>query len=107
MHNFFGLSEKSLLEIQNMLMKVLNLKASYSVSVFGSRSKNSYRQYSDLDLWIDSQPALSEKEFSDLYESFEQSNLAIKVDIVIPENCLPEYKDQISSEIKLWFGSGT
>ncbi len=105
MHNSFGLSEKSLSEIQNLLIKILELKTSYAVFVFGSRSKNTYKKYSDLDLWIESQPALSLKELSVLHDSFEQSDLAIKIDIVTPENCLPEYKSQITSEIKLWIES--
>lgn len=105
MNSFTGLSEKSLTEVQNLLIKVLESKTFYSVFVFGSRSKNTFRQYSDLDLWIESQPALSSKEISALYQSFEESDLPINVDVVTPENCLPEYKEQIFSEQKPWFSS--
>lgn len=105
MNNFTGLNEKVLAEIQKLLMEVLESKSRYTVFVFGSRSKNTYKQYSDLDLWIESEPALSSKEISDLYQSFEESDLAINVDVVTPESCLPAYKNQIQSEKKLWFGS--
>jgi predicted nucleotidyltransferase len=83
----------------------LKLKSRYQVWVFGSRAKSTYKQYSDLDLWVDSQPALSLSEISKLHQLFEESDLAITVDIVTPETCLPEYKNQILSEQKLWFGS--
>lgn len=103
MNNFTGLNEKNLIEIQKILMNILKTKKEYSVFVFGSRSKNTYKPYSDLDLWLHSEPAMTSKELSVLRESFEESNIPIQVDLVTPENCLPEYKNQILSEKKLWF----
>ena len=105
MNNFTGLNESSINEIQKILRQGLNAKSHFKVSVFGSRAKNTYKKYSDLDLWIDCVPELSSKEISDLHQLFEDSNLAINIDIVTPETCLPAYKQQILSEIKFFFES--
>ena len=102
MNNFTGLSEKSANEIETLLIQYLKSKVDYEIWVFGSRAKDTYKKYSDIDLWIDSQPALDLKEISDLHALFEDSGLAITVDIITPNTCLPEYKNQILSERKKW-----
>lgn len=103
MSSFTGLSEKPLTEIKKILLQTLEYKINCHVFVFGSRAKNTYKQYSDLDLWIECRPELSVKEIANLKQLFDESNLAITVDVVTPEICLPEYKNQILAEKKLWF----
>lgn len=98
-----GLNPITLDKIKKYLLYILSSKKSFAVETFGSRAKNTYKKYSDLDLWIESTPALSEKEISVIREYFEESDLAIKIDIVTPEICLPAYVSQIQNEKKLWF----
>ena len=98
-----GLSPKVLDEIKNILAFQLKLKNQLAVYAFGSRSKNTPRQYSDLDLWIEADPDLSVREITELREAFENSDIPIYVDIVTPSTCLPAYLPQIQSEKKRWF----
>jgi predicted nucleotidyltransferase len=54
----------------------------YEVWAFGSRAKWTAKPYSDLDLAIISQQALPMATLADLRESFDESDLTIKVDVV-------------------------
>ncbi len=54
----------------------------YTVWAFGSRVKGTAKAYSDLDLAIITQQALSLKRTAELKEAFDESNLSIRVDIV-------------------------
>ena len=51
----------------------------YIIYAFGSRVKNNSKKFSDIDLCI--QEDISDLEMSDIKEIFEDSNLAMKVDI--------------------------
>ena len=103
MNNHFGLSNIELQKIRKFLSDYLKIKNRFSISVFGSRATGSFRQYSDLDLWIDAEPPLTRKEVSKLEDLFEESDLPIKVDIVTKQTCLPEYKERIAKEKMFWF----
>ncbi|MGZ3634290.1 MAG: nucleotidyltransferase domain-containing protein, partial [Parachlamydiaceae bacterium] len=61
------------------------------------------KKYSDIDLWIESEPELLQNEITNLMDIFEQSDLTIKVDIVTEETCLRVYKERILKEKVLWF----
>jgi predicted nucleotidyltransferase len=98
-----GLSSSEIELIENVLRSFLSKKKKLTVSIFGSRVRGGYRQYSDLDLWIETVPPLTRAEESDLRALFEDSDLAIKVDIVTPESCLESYLENISAEKKIWF----
>lgn len=105
MNNPGGLSSVNTTELKNILIESLKEKKSFAVFVFGSRSKNTFKKYSDVDLWIEADPSLSLREVTLLHENLEQSQLSVLVDIVTPESCLPAYLPQIQSEKKLWFTS--
>jgi predicted nucleotidyltransferase len=98
-----GLSAAVIEAIKNSLIDSLKAKSDFKIYVFGSRAKNNYKKYSDLDLWIESKPSLNQREVTNILEKFEESDLAVKVDVVTPENCLPEYAESIQNEKKLWF----
>ncbi len=102
MNSLFGLSQNVFSEIKFILSSTLK-KSKVEVFVFGSRATETQRQYSDLDLWIEADPPISRSELMVLSETFEDSNLPIKIDIVTPETCLDVYKERIASEKKLWF----
>lgn len=97
-----GLSDSQVELVENTLRDFLKSKKKFTVSVFGSRSRGGYRQYSDLDLWIEATPPLTRPEEADLRSLFEESILPIKVDIVTPESCLESYLENISAEKKVW-----
>ena len=98
-----GLSNDQSEHIEKVLRAFLKHKAQFTVSIFGSRARGGFRQYSDLDLWIESVPPLNRDEEAELRSSFEESDLPIKVDIVTPETCLESYLENISAERKVWF----
>lgn len=54
----------------------------YDVWAFGSRAKRTAKPYSDLDLVVVSEQPLPIAIMADLRESFDESDLTIKVDIV-------------------------
>jgi len=54
----------------------------YEVWAFGSRAKSKAKPYSDLDLAVISEQALPLATMADLRESFDDSDLTIKVDVV-------------------------
>ncbi|NUM88384.1 MAG: nucleotidyltransferase domain-containing protein [Bdellovibrionales bacterium] len=90
-------------EIRNILASVLDTKKRKSVSVFGSRATGKHRQYSDLDLWIESDPELTSRELQDLRERLEESDLPITVDVVTPATCLDAYRENILKTKMAWF----
>ncbi|MGZ3748014.1 MAG: nucleotidyltransferase family protein [Pseudobdellovibrionaceae bacterium] len=100
-----GLSPEQREQIKLILNSYLHCKKQVSVFIFGSRAKGNFRKYSDLDLLIESEPQLSAIELSNLADSFNESDLPIKVDVVTLENCLNAYKESIEKEKVLWFTS--
>ncbi|MCB0368610.1 MAG: nucleotidyltransferase domain-containing protein [Bdellovibrionales bacterium] len=99
----FGLSETQLNMIKNILTMAFRSKEKILIYVFGSRATGKQRKYSDLDLWIETIPKVSDDELMALRTAFENSELSIKIDIVTSENCLEEYKDRIIQERILWY----
>ena len=99
----FGLAPQLTSDIKTILTQNLCAKRSYSISVFGSRAMAKYRQYSDLDLWVEADPALKPEEIANLNTLFENSDLPIEIDLLTPETCLEAYRDRILSEKKPWF----
>ena len=102
-----GLSSSQQKIVSDILHAHLLAKDSFSVSFFGSRSKKTFRKYSDLDLWIETSPSLTRAEIADIYEAMEESDLPIKIDIVTPETCLKEFLPHILSEKVLWYSKTT
>ncbi|MDK9718515.1 MAG: nucleotidyltransferase domain-containing protein [Trichlorobacter sp.] len=68
---------------QAELSKILHTSlAGYTVWAFGSRVSGSPKTYSDLDLVIVTEQPLSLEQMATLHEAFEESDLAIRVDLV-------------------------
>jgi type I restriction enzyme S subunit len=101
--NRFGLTQAVLDQIENELRKFLAQKKHFAIFVFGSRATKKHKQYSDLDLWIESSPELSAQELSVLKQNFTDSDLPIKMDLLTPSTCLEEYRERILKERELWF----
>lgn len=102
MNKNFGLSDKDFFLLKTKLINFLKDKENYKIFVFGSRAKGTERKYSDIDLWIDSNPALTTQEIAFFLNDIEDSDLTIKVDLVTSATCLDEYKGRILSERVDW-----
>ena len=76
--NNFGLSERDIISINQILAKYSDVK---SVYIFGSRAKGNYKPSSDIDLAILSSQ-LNDKTLIRLLSDFEDSSLPYFVDIV-------------------------
>lgn len=98
----FGISDKDYQIIKSQLSQWLKPFEKYQIFIFGSRAKGKEKKYSDLDLWIESQPALTKHDIVKFAKKMEDSEISIKIDIVTPETCLEEYKDRILAEKTSW-----
>lgn len=97
-----GLSETQKNQIQLIFQNFLSDFDSWNVDVFGSRARGDHRNYSDLDLWIETSPKLEAEKMSDLREAFEESDLSIKIDLITPDSVLPAYESHIRAEKIPW-----
>ena len=84
----FGLEERHLNFIKDMLRKhITNPNAKFYI--FGSRAKGNFREYSDIDIAVNS-PGLTLDDRLRLLSDFENSTFPYKVDI-IDLNTVKEY----------------
>lgn len=95
----FGLKEDDYQYIKATIFEFLKPKKKVKVLAFGSRARGDFKTYSDLDLWIESEPAITSAELADLNEVFEDSDLAIMIDLVTPETVFEEYLPAIQREL--------
>ena len=72
--------------------------------LFGSRARGDARQWSDIDLAIDSDKALSPEILSDLREAFEDSNILLNVDVVDLRDASAEIRNAVLREGVPWIG---
>lgn len=95
----FGLEDRHLNFIKETLKKyVPNPDAKFYI--FGSRAKGKYREYSDVDIAIDS-PDLTSIIKSKLELEFENSTFPYEVDIVDLNNIKENFKNQIQNDLIL------
>lgn len=89
--NRFGLKEDDYHFIKDTILKYLGSKQNVKIFVFGSRPRGDFKAYSDIDLWIEAKSSVTAAELEDLNEIFEESDLAIKVDLVTPGTVFEDY----------------
>lgn len=95
----FGLEERHLNFIKETLKKYIpNPEAKFYI--FGSRAKGKYREYSDVDIAIDSLGLTSSLK-SKLELEFENSTFPYEVDIVDLNNIKDNFKKLIQDELVL------
>lgn len=75
-----------------------NIVPHRTVWVFGSRARFIAKPYSDLDLVILGDKALSLKEIADLNEAFSESDLTYKVDVVDWFSASEAFKEIMSAD---------
>jgi type I restriction enzyme S subunit len=69
------------------------------VFAFGSRTRGDHRKYSDLDLLVRLDKALSPIEFEKLQSAFKDSSLPFEVDIVDWFSISNDFQSRIQSEL--------
>lgn len=70
----------------------------YKLYIFGSRAKNKAKQYSDIDIAIDS-AELTDKIKSKLEFLFENSTIPYEIDIVDLNNITQSFKELIEDDL--------
>lgn len=82
--------EKEQLEIVKEILKKYVPNA--EIRIFGSRYKNTNKEYSDIDIAIVQKEKISIELYSKLREAFEESNLKYRVDLVDWNAITEEFK---------------
>jgi len=84
-----------------ILTNILNhqFNSETEVFAFGSRVKETARQYSDLDLLIKAKQPLNYLLLSDIQEAFSESDLSFRVDLVEWQKLDKEFKAQIEKQL--------
>lgn len=99
----FGLSDQQY-EILNQLVIQPLKQRQATVYVFGSRAREKFHPFSDIDLlYIEdsSHPKISDADLSKIKEDVENSNLVIKVDLVNEVELADSYRDTAMKDRKL------
>ena len=90
--NRFGLSQSQWLMIKNLILDQLD-KYGCRAYVFGSRARNDHQMYSDLDILIEG--PLPKTTLSKIQQDLEDSNLTIKVDLVMADDLAESYRENV------------
>lgn len=98
----FGLPESTIQEIDHIFDSVKKKRRIFSIWIFGSRATGKYRPYSDIDFLIEANPPLTLTEKEKICEAFEESSLPYKIDLVLSEELLNEYRDSIYRTREQW-----
>jgi uncharacterized protein len=85
-------------DIANRVLAGTNAKA----ILFGSRARGDARQWSDIDLAIESKQALLPEILSALREAFEDSNILLNVDVVDLRDASVEIRNAVLREGVPW-----
>lgn len=95
--NRFGLEEKYLIFLKSTLKK--NLPDNAKFYIFGSRAKGTYKDYSDIDIAIDSRKKISENTIQKISFEFEDSTLPYEVDVVDLNSVSDTFKSLITGDL--------
>ena len=83
----------------NLIKNILNFYIKdYKLYLFGSRAKNNAREYSDIDIAIDSKELTSAVESKILFE-FENSLIPYKIDFIDLNNISDNFKNLIKDDL--------
>jgi predicted nucleotidyltransferase len=96
------LSSQNIQIVKNILKR--NIPERH-VLVFGSRVTEKFKPHSDLDLCILGETPLSFEQLDNLRESFSESDLPIRVDLVDWATITPEFRKVIKKNQLSWFDS--
>ena len=91
------LTSTQLAEIKAILSE--NLKDDAEVYAFGSRTKNTARQYSDLDLLIKASQPIAYGTLALLEDALSESNLPFKTDLIDWHRINEEFQNHIKPQL--------
>ena len=96
----FGLAPKDLITIENLLIQPLK-KEHCQLFVFGSRARGDHQKFSDLDVLIVASDNLEKikAHLSLIQEQLEESELPIKVDIVLEQELAHSYRTNVLKDM--------
>jgi len=94
----FGLEPRHLEILEKCFRKNLLPNQSMKVWIFGSRATGKNKPFSDIDLLLESTPAIHHSQAAQMADDLEESNLPFKVDLVPLEQLYPPYAPQIHRE---------
>ena len=95
------ISESQLKVIREIFDNVLPAKT--EVVLFGSRACDKARKYSDVDLALQAEEAISIDLILKLYDRFEESDLPFRVEIVDLRRASPDMSDEIKKHgVRIW-----
>lgn len=104
-----GLKSDQWILLKKMIQSVLKQGQVVDVWIFGSRARNKFRKYSDVDLLFCSKSgeSFSPSQQIQLQNLLEESTLPYKFDLVIEESIFEPYREGIMAERKLLFDALT
>lgn len=89
----FGLSE----EIYEKIIDIVNKNKKYKFKIFGSRSKNTYKETSDIDIAVFEN--VTELDKYQIMNEFDMLDIIYKIDLVfINQNTKKEFLEEIQKE---------
>ncbi len=92
----FGLTQAQYQYIQKMVVDVLKDQDA-TIWVFGSRARGDQKEFSDLDLMVESKQDISAN-VSKIQEILEEGNFPYKVDIVQSKHFAESYRDSFARD---------
>lgn len=98
-----GLSQKDLNILIEGLKGSLLAGQKLKVYVFGSRARGDYKKYSDIDLLVEAEPLMNSRQRRLVIDFYEDSDLPIKVDLVLKEDLVDSFRPSVESDKKLIF----
>ena len=90
--NKFQLDEEDYTILRNIL-----LKYPYKFYVYGSRTKGRAKKYSDMDLFC--RENMEEKDLFNIKDQIEESDITIKVDILLKKRCSETFMRYIEDDL--------
>lgn len=96
----FGLDLQNWKTLEDLLINPLKNKGA-ELWVFGSRARGDHRQFSDIDILVRFKPGcqVMDGELFRIKDDLIESNLPIKVDLVLEHELAETYRSQILKEM--------
>ena len=98
-----SLEAKEIELLKGIIKAILTKEQSIKVYLFGSRTDDTNKKYSDVDILLDATPALSIIQLAEIKEQVEQSQSPYIFDFVLQEDLYQNYSEKICKSKTLLF----